>query len=154
MTNPEDLGLSDEELKKISAEILDHSNNPRNYGVMNDPVAISRATNEFNNEAVIVYLKTSNDMIDDITFVSNGCKDMVVSASLFTEMIKGDTVANALDVSSSMLKQLDQAPDTQKDAASLVLLAFEGCFKYIENKSNGIEEEMYTIVINEGKGEK
>ena len=150
MIEPKELGLSDEELKKISAEVLEHSNNPRNYGVMNDPDAISRATNDFNNEAVIVYLKLSNETVEDITFVSNGCKDMVVSASLFTEMIKGDSVQNAKNVSGTMLKQIENAPDTQKDAASLVLLAFEGCFKYLENKENGIEEEMYTIVINEG----
>ena len=148
MLDAKELGLSDEELKKISAEILDHSNNPRNYGVIDDVDAIARATNAINNEAVIVYLKLAGENVQKITFVSNGCKDMIVSASLFTEMITGDSVQNALNVSSTMLKQLENAPQTQKDAASLVLLAFEGCFKYIENQKNGIEEEMYTVVIN------
>ncbi len=148
MVDTKDLGLSDEELKKFSAEILDHSNNPRNYGVMDDATAISRATNGLNNEAVIVYLKLEEQKVEKITFVSNGCKDMIVAASLFTEMITGDSVQNAQNVSATMLKQLENAPQTQKDAASLVLLAFDGCFKYIENQNNGIEEEMYTIVIN------
>lgn len=147
MLEAKDLGLSEKELKDISAEVLNHSTNPRNYGQMEDATCIGKCINEFNGEFVIVYQKLEDGIISDISFVTNGCKDMTVSGSLFTEMVKGDNISNAKSVKESLEQQLQNAPQTQKDAGTLVLKAFEASLEDLENSS----EEMKIIIINKNE---
>lgn len=144
MVKAEDLGVSEEELKKITAEVMNHSNNPKNYGQMENPNCTGKCINEFNGEFVIVYLKVQDDNLSDISFVSNGCKDMVVAGSLFTEMVKGDSLTNAKEVKASLELQLQNAPQTQKDAGTLVLKAFDASIKHYEDNV----DEMHTVIIN------
>ncbi len=125
MLKAKDLGLSDEELKSISAEVLNHSSNPRNYGEMKDSSCIGKCVNAQNEDMFILYQKISNGTIEDISFVSNGCKDMITAGSLFTEMVKEDMLENAIKAKESLENQLLNAPKTQKDAGTMVLKAFE-----------------------------
>lgn len=145
MIKAEELGVSEDELKKITAEVMNHSNNPKNYGQMENPSSTGKCVNEFNGEFVIVYLKVEDETLVDISFVSNGCKDMVVAGSLFTEMVKGDSLSNAKEVKSSLELQLINAPQTQKDAGTLVLKAFDASLTHLEQKV----DEMFTVKINE-----
>ena len=81
---------------QVSAEVLEHMMNPKNYGVMKDHDGVGMGVDKKTGEFAMVYIKLDGDILKDITFGCNACQDTVVAGSLFTEMVKGDTLDNAI----------------------------------------------------------
>ncbi len=143
------LEYKDEEIRDISEEILDHMMYPRNYGEMEEAQGIGMGADLKTAEFAMVYIHTVDGILNAITFGANACQDTVVAGSLFTEMVKGDTLENAKEASILMDKQLENAPKKQQACSRLVLRAFDGAVINRENRLKGIDEEMYKITIKE-----
>ncbi len=75
--------------------ILDHYQNPRNRGQLDDPDVATRGHNPLCGDEVILGVKLHGDQIDDIAFSGRGCSISQASASMMTESVKGHEVADA-----------------------------------------------------------
>jgi nitrogen fixation NifU-like protein len=75
--------------------ILDHYQNPRNRGVLEDADAASHGHNPLCGDEVDVFLKLRGSQIDAIGFTSRGCSISQATASMMTESVKGHTVEDA-----------------------------------------------------------
>ena len=84
-----------EELRELYQEvILDHGKNPRNFRDVEDATCHARGNNPLCGDQLVVYLKIGEgDVIEDVSFVGNGCAISVASASMMTELVKGKTIA-------------------------------------------------------------
>lgn len=149
MTKAEKLGVSEEQLKKITAEVMNHSMAPKNYGKLESPNCIGRSINAENGDSLIMYQRIENDVIEEVSFVTEGCKDMVIAGSLFTEMIKGDTLENAQKTKENMLTMILNAPPTQKDVGLLVLKAFEAGIESLGTELSEDIDKINILKINE-----
>lgn len=144
-----------EELEKtgrvaeISAEILDHMMNPKNYGVMKDPNGVGMGADKKTGEFAMVYIKLNGEILENITFGCNACQDTVVAGSLFTEMVKGDTLDNAVKALILMEEQLSSVSNKQQACSGMVLQAFRAAIINKENRVNGMKEDMFTIDLKE-----
>jgi nitrogen fixation NifU-like protein len=78
--------------------ILDHNRRPRNYGPLVDADRQARGHNPLCGDLVTVFLRLSEDRIDDVHFEGSGCAISKASASLMTEAVKGKTIAEATDL--------------------------------------------------------
>jgi nitrogen fixation NifU-like protein len=139
----------DPEIARVSAEVLEHMMNPRNYGKMENADGIGMASDQKTGEFAMVYIKVEDEMLSNITFGCNACQDTVVAGSLFTEMVKGDTLENAISALKLMGEKILTAPKRQQACSNMVLTAFRAAIIHRDNKANGIEEEMFTIDIKE-----
>ena len=100
-------------------------------------------------EFAMVYIKLNDEILENITFGCNACQDTVVAGSLFTEMVKGDTLDNAVKALMLMDEKLDTAPKKQQACSRMVLQAFRAAIINKENRVNGMDEEMFTINLKE-----
>jgi nitrogen fixation protein NifU and related proteins len=73
--------------------ILDHFNNPRNYGSLDDPDILVNGGNPGCGDVVTLYVKLdADDRIVDVKFEGKGCTISMAGASIVTELVKGKTL--------------------------------------------------------------
>lgn len=84
------------ELRELYQEIIiDHNRNPRNHHAMDDATAQANGFNPLCGDKLTVYVKLTNGLINDLSFVGRGCAISQASASLMTDALKGKTVDEA-----------------------------------------------------------
>jgi nitrogen fixation protein NifU and related proteins len=75
--------------------ILDHYQNPRNHGRLSDPTVANRGHNPLCGDEIELSLLISDDRVDDIRFTGRGCSISQASASMMTDLVKGNTLDDA-----------------------------------------------------------
>lgn len=84
--------------------ILDHYENPRHYGSLEQPTVVQKGGNPGCGDVVTFYLKVDGDeLISDISFEGAGCTISQAGASLATELFHGKTLAEVETTSSDVV---------------------------------------------------
>ena len=81
-----------------SAKVMEHFSNPHNVGEIKDADGVGEVGNPKCGDIMKIYLKIENDVITDIKFETFGCGSAIASSSIATEMVKGRTVEQALQL--------------------------------------------------------
>jgi len=84
-----------------SEKVMDHFQNPRNVGEIENADGIGEVGNPTCGDIMRMYLKIDNDIITDVKFKTFGCGSAIASSSMATEMIKGKNIKEALEQSCS-----------------------------------------------------
>ncbi len=79
--------------------VMDHFANPRNMGDMDNPSAVGNVGNPACGDMMRLFLKIENGVIVDAKFKTFGCGAAIASSSMLTEMIKGKTLDEAMEIS-------------------------------------------------------
>jgi nitrogen fixation NifU-like protein len=80
------------ELRELYQEvILDHTRNPRNKRAIEETRHHADGFNPLCGDKATVYLRLAGDVIEDASFVGQGCSISTASASMMTEVLKGKT---------------------------------------------------------------
>jgi nitrogen fixation protein NifU and related proteins len=77
-------------------KILDHFQNPRNAGDMENPDGIGTVGNPTCGDVMTIYIKVDDGVITDIKFKTFGCGAAITSSSFTTELVKGLKIEEAL----------------------------------------------------------
>ena len=94
-----------------SDKVMDHFQNPRNVGKLDDASGVGEVGNAKCGDIMKIYLKIDNDIITDVKFETFGCGSAIASSSMATEMIKGKPVSEALKVTNKAVTEaLDGLP--------------------------------------------
>lgn len=104
-----------------SAKVLDHFANPRNVGDIEDANGIGEVGNAKCGDIMKMYLKIDdNEVITDVKFKTFGCGAAVATSSMATEMIKGKTVKEALELTNKAVAEaLDGLPPVKMHCSVL-----------------------------------
>ena len=87
--------------------IMDHYENPRNFGALDRPTATLRGGNPNCGDTLNIYIRMDGEnIIEDISFDGEGCTISQAAASLLTEFVKGKTVERVGELDSDYLKEL------------------------------------------------
>ena len=85
-----------------SKKVMDHFTNPRNVGEIEDASGVGMVGNAKCGDIMKMYLKIDeNDVITDCKFKTFGCGAAIATSSMATELIKGRTVKEALELTNS-----------------------------------------------------
>ncbi len=94
-----------------SEKVMDHFTNPRNVGELPDANGIGTVGNKVCGDIMKMYIKVENDVIVDVKFKTFGCGSAIATSSIATEMIKGRTIQEALNLSNkAVVEALDGLP--------------------------------------------
>ena len=104
-----------------SDKVIDHFQNPRNVGEIEDASGVGKVGNAKCGDMMRLYLKINEEqVIIDCKFKTYGCGAAVASSSMATEMIKGKTVAEAMKLTNkAVMEALDGLPP-EKEHCSLL----------------------------------
>lgn len=94
-----------------SEKVMEHFQHPRNVGVMEDADAVGEVGNAKCGDIMRMYLKIDGDIISDIKFQTYGCGSAIASSSMATELIKGKTIDEAMELTNkAVVEALDGLP--------------------------------------------
>lgn len=85
--------------EQYSDKVMEHFRNPRNIGEIKDASGIGKVGNAVCGDIMNLYIKIENNIIVDAKFKTFGCGAAIATSSMVTELVKGKTVKEALDVS-------------------------------------------------------
>lgn len=122
-----------------SEKVMDHFTNPRNVGEIPDADGIGEVGNAKCGDIMKIYLKINGDIIEDVKFETFGCASAIASSSMATEMIKGKSLSEALEVTNrQVMDALDGLPPHKLHCSVLAEEAIKSAVKDYYDK-NGIE---------------
>jgi len=81
-----------------SEKVLDHFRNPRNVGEIEDPDGVGTVGNPVCGDVMSIYIKVNDDKIADIKFRTFGCGAAIATTSMTTELAKGKTLDEAMEI--------------------------------------------------------
>ena len=94
-----------------SKKVLDHFENPRNVGEIKDANAVGVVGNAKCGDIMKIYMDIDGDVIKDVKFKTFGCGAAIATSSMATEMVKGKTVKEALELTNkAVMEALDGLP--------------------------------------------
>jgi nitrogen fixation NifU-like protein len=110
LPGPDKIDLEDWALD-YSEKVMDHFMNPRNVGVIEDADGVGRAGNPVCGDLMEMSIKIEGERIDDVKFRTFGCGAAIATSSMATELIKGKTIDEALEISNRAIAEaLDGLP--------------------------------------------
>lgn len=81
-----------------SEKVMDHFRNPRNVGEMENADGIGEVGNAKCGDIMRMYIKVQDNIITDVKFMTFGCGSAIATSSIATEMIKGQPIDKALEL--------------------------------------------------------
>jgi len=88
-----------------SEKVMDHFLHPRNVGEIPDASGIGNVGNPICGDIMRMYLKIENGIIVDAKFKTFGCGAAISTSSMVTEMVKGKSIEEALQISNKAVAE-------------------------------------------------
>ena len=134
-----------------SEKVMDHFNNPRNVGEIEDASGVGTVGNAKCGDIMRIYLDIDdNQVIKDAKFKTFGCGAAVATSSMATELVIGKTVQEALKVTNkAVMEALDGLPPVKVHCSRLAEEAIHSALWDYAQKNNitieGLEKPVNDI---------
>lgn len=116
-------------------KVMDHFENPRNVGEIPDANGVGQVGNPTCGDIMKIYLKVEDNVIKDIKFKTFGCGAAIATSSMVTEMAKGKTIDEALQLSNKAVAEaLDGLPPKKMHCSNLAADALHAAIKDYQEK--------------------
>ncbi len=113
-----------------SEKVMDHFQNPRNVGKMDDADGVGEVGNVVCGDIMKMYIKVKDGIITDVKFNTFGCGSAIATSSMATEMIKGKPIEEALKLSNKAVAEaLDGLPPVKMHCSVLAEEAVRAAVK-------------------------
>ncbi len=94
-----------------SEKVMEHFMNPRNVGEIENPDGVGHVGNPVCGDIMELYIKVNGNTIIDAKFKTFGCGAAIATSSMVTEMVKGKSISEALEISNrAVAEALDGLP--------------------------------------------
>ena len=94
--------------------VMDHFRNPRNVGTIEDADGVGMVGNPVCGDMMEMFIKVEGDRLADVKFRTFGCGAAVATSSITTEMVKGKTIGEAMEISNRSVAEALGGLPTQK----------------------------------------
>ena len=113
-----------------SEKVLEHFKDPKNVGEMKDHDGKGTVGNPVCGDMMSMYIKVKDDMIEDISFKTFGCGAAIATSSMTTELAKGKTLDEAMNISrQDVADALDGLPPVKMHCSNLAADALHEAIK-------------------------
>ena len=130
-----------------SEKVIDHFSNPRNVGEIENASGVGTVGNAKCGDIMRMYLDIDEDtkIIKDSKFKTFGCGAAVATSSMATELVKGKTIYEALEITNkAVMEALDGLPPVKVHCSLLAEEAIHAALWDYAKKHNikieGLEE--------------
>lgn len=103
-----------------SEKVMDHFQNPRNVGEIEDADGVGTEGNPTCGDLMTIYLKVEDNIITDVKFKTFGCGAAIATSSMITEMAVGKTIEEALKITrNDVAEELEGLPPVKMHCSNL-----------------------------------
>ena len=103
-----------------SEKVIDHFSNPRNVGEIENASGTGTVGNAKCGDIMKMDIKVDDGVITDVKFKTFGCAAAIATSSMATEMVKGKTIDEALELTNKAVAEaLDGLPPVKMHCSLL-----------------------------------
>ncbi len=132
-----------------SKKVIEHFQKPHNYGKMKNPDGIGKVGNIICGDVMHLYIRVGKDkkgkeIIKDIKFETFGCVAAISTSSVVTDLAKGKTLEEAIEIKSNeIVKSLGGLPPIKHHCSLLGVDAlFEAIYGYFSKNKKEIPAKL------------
>ncbi|MCD6478452.1 MAG: iron-sulfur cluster assembly scaffold protein [Candidatus Diapherotrites archaeon] len=132
-----------------SEKVLEHFRKPSNMGKIKNASGIGKVGNIVCGDVMWLYIKVGEnskgeEVIKDIKWQTFGCVAALATSSVVSELAKGMTIENALELSNEkIVKELNGLPPVKIHCSLLAVDALhEAIYDYLEKHNRPIPEKL------------
>ena len=116
--------------------VVEHFTNPRNVGIIEDADGVGKEGNPVCGDLMEIFIKVKDNRIEDIKFRTFGCGAAIATSSMATEMVKGKTIEEAMEITNKAVAEaLDGLPPIKMHCSNLAADAIHTAIEdYLEKK--------------------
>ena len=116
-------------------QVMDHFMNPRNVGEIENASGIGTVGNAKCGDIMRIFIKVENNVIVDVKFKTFGCGAAIATSSMATEMVKGKTIEEALQLTNKAVAEaLDGLPPVKMHCSMLAEEAIHAAIEDYQKK--------------------
>ena len=120
-----------------SEKVYEHFRNPRNVGEIENPSGVGTVGNPQCGDIMKIYLDIEDNIIKDVKFKTFGCGSAIASSSMATELIKGKSVDEAMELTNrAVAEALDGLPPIKMHCSVLAEQAIKAALYDYAQKNN------------------
>ena len=120
-----------------SDKVMDHFQNPRNAGKMENPDGIGKKGNPVCGDVMELAIRINDNIIEEAKFQTFGCCAAIATSSIITEMVQGKTIDEAELISKKAVAEaLDGLPPAKMHCSNLAADALQDAIEDYRKKQN------------------
>ena len=126
------------QVTEYSEKVMDHFTNPRNVGEIENPSGVGTVGNAKCGDIMRMYIDVDeNGIITEAKFKTFGCGAAVATRSMATELVKGKTIQEALEVTNrAVMEALGGLPPVKVHCSLLAEEAIHAALWDYAEKNN------------------
>ncbi|KPL00431.1 MAG: nitrogen fixation protein NifU [candidate division Zixibacteria bacterium SM23_73_3] len=125
-----------------SAKVMEHFQNPRNVGEIEDADGVGEIGNPVCGDIMKLYIKVKDGRIIEAKFKTFGCGAAIATSSMVTELVKGKTLEEAKKISrNTVAEALDGLPPIKMHCSNLAADALQKAIEDYKNKRNAKDQK-------------
>ena len=127
-----------------SQKVIEHFQNPHNYGRIDNADGIGEVGNIVCGDVMKLYIKVKDKTIKDIKFETFGCVGAISTSSVVTDLVKNKTISSALKLTNGhVLKELGGLPPIKVHCSLLAVDALnEAIYDYYKKIDKPIPKSL------------
>ena len=90
---------------EYTEKVMDHYENPRNVGVVENANGIGVVGNPACGDVMKLTIRVEDNIIVDVKFKTFGCGAAIATSSMVTEMVKGKSIEEAVRISNKTVAE-------------------------------------------------
>ena len=120
-------------------KVIDHYQNPRNMGELDDPDGVGVVGNPTCGDMMQIQIKVKGDRIEDVKFKTFGCGAAIATTSVAAELIKGKSIEEALQITNrDVMEVLGGLPPVKVHCSLLAEQAIKAAVDDYRSKADDI----------------
>ena len=122
-------------------KVMDHFKNPRNMGEIPDADGVGTVGNPVCGDMMTIYIKVKDNRIEDIKFKTFGCGAAVATSSMVTEIAKGKTLEEAMNITrASVADSLGGLPPVKMHCSNLAADALHAAIEDYRKRQKEVKK--------------
>lgn len=118
-------------------KVMDHFSSPRNVGEIPEANGVGEVGNAVCGDIMKIYLKINDERIDDVKFKTFGCGAAIATSSMVTELVKGKTLDEAMQITNDVVAEaLDGLPPQKMHCSNLAADAMHKAIEDYRSRKN------------------
>jgi nitrogen fixation NifU-like protein len=119
-----------------SEKVMEHFANPRNVGEIKEADGVGEIGNPVCGDMMTFYIKVKDNKIDEVKFKTFGCGAAIAVSSMVSEMAKGKTLDEAMQITNaSVANELGGLPPNKMHCSNLGADALHRAIENYKSKS-------------------